>query len=252
MICGLILDISRSRDFSVDRSVLGRALAVYPLMAAKTSHYIGRTYLVTDSPAVKALALQYQTIIVDPHEAPAGSPIAETAIGKAYPLILEDLKRDGETLEFAAIMFTHVPTVTSELIDIGVDTLREFTDADSAVSVSKYNHFNPYAALRETIDRRFEPYLPPAAEAKHDVWYPDWGVAIVRPKNIEDLSKGPSPYPWIGRRVAGLKQWGGGPIDAPWQIAHAEHWLKQHGVPDLSPTMERQPKLQPAPKADRR
>lgn len=248
MICALVLDLNGSQEFRVDRSVLGRALAVYPLMAAKASHYIDRTYLVTDSPEVKALALQYQTIIVDRAE----SRGADASIAKAYPLIVEDLKRDGESLEFAAVMFTHVPTVTSELIDIGVDTLREFADADSAVSVSKYNHFSPYAALRETKDSRFEPYILAEVPPPQDVWYPDWGVAIARPRSLENLAQGPRPYPWLGRRVAGLKQWGGGPIEASWQVAHAEHWLKQHGLSDLSPTMERQPKPQPAPKADRR
>jgi hypothetical protein len=141
--------------------------------------------------------------------------------------------------------------VTSELIDIGVDTLREFEDADSAASVSKYNQFSPYAAMREGKEGRLEPIVPPGAPTG-DVWYPDWGAAVVRPRVLDALAQGPKPYPWLGRRVAPLKQWGGGPVEAPWQVPHAEHWLKKHGVADLSPTMELQPKPQPKPQTERR
>jgi hypothetical protein len=100
VICALVLDLPGPREFTVERSVLGRTLAVYPLMAAKQSHYVERTYLATESPDVKAVALQYDAVIVDAAEAPG----PEAQLEKAYPLLAADLKREDKEAEFVVVM----------------------------------------------------------------------------------------------------------------------------------------------------
>ncbi len=65
MICALVLD-RESPLFTSEKLVFGRPLAVYPLLAADASHNVKRTFLMTDSPAVKTVALQHNTIILDP------------------------------------------------------------------------------------------------------------------------------------------------------------------------------------------
>ena len=51
-------------------------------------------------------------------------------------------------------------------------------------------------------------------------------------------------------KTLALKQWGGGPVDYQWQVPSAEFWLKKHGLSDLTPSRELQPKPQPAPRGN--
>ena len=76
LVCALLVDLDDAADFpGSEGSVLGRPLAAYPLMAARTSAHVRRVYAVTGSPPVKAAALQYDAIIIDP---PAGKPSLES------------------------------------------------------------------------------------------------------------------------------------------------------------------------------
>lgn len=253
MICALVLDLGHPREFPVTRNVLGRALAVYPFMAAKASHHVDRAFLATDSQEVKALALQYETHILAPadQDAPQG---VEASLRHAFAQVVSELKKESETLELLALMFTHVPTVIGETIDSGVEALQARPDADCAASVSRYNQWNPYDARRESKDGWLEPFAVPEENRRDEVWFPDWGVFILRPGWLDTPAKAGARLAWLGKKPLAVKQWGGGPVDFDWQVPQTEHWLKKHGIPDLSPNMEMQPlpKPQAAPKGDRR
>jgi len=201
-------------------------------------------------------ALQHETIIIDSPELPHHGAV-ETPLLHGYRHILKELKAENETLDFLVVMFTHAPNVTGEIIDEGVEALLAKPGINSAVSVSQYNFFNPHAARHETKEGELEPMVP-AGHHRHgpqaDVWYPDWGVFVLRPGCLDHIAHGPAHYPWMGKKSLPLKQWGGAPIEFPWQVPAAEYWLKAHNVSDLSPSLEMQPKPQPkaSPKGDRR
>lgn len=254
MICSLLLDCDDAADFPGNMGVaLGRPFAAYPLLAARACGAVTRHYAVTDSPPVKAAALQYDASIIDPPKAVASvSSRPEQLLRHGAAQIAAELKSDGESLELLVILSAHAPAVTRDLIEEGLEALQTRPELDSAVSVSPYNRWNPFHARRETPKGLLVPYVPPGdAAARGDAWFPDWGVCIIRPKSLEE-AKGDSPAPWMGDNVLPLKQWGGGPIDYHWQVPSLEFWLKKHGFSDLSSSMEMQPKPQLAPKTDRR
>lgn len=253
LVCAVVLDTNHNPEFPAHKPVLGRALASYPIQAAKTSQYVARTYLATDSKDIKAVALQHGIIIIDPPHS-AGAHAVETLLKHSAHHILKELKAESETLEFLVVLFANAPAVTGEIIDAGVEALRDRPEADSAVSVSKYNHLNPYAARRESKEGLLEPYVAYHRESHaHDVWFPNGGVAVLRPRAL-DLNDGPPPHSWLGKKIIPLKETGAGAIDHAWQVPGMEYWLKAHGVSDVSHPMEMQPKPKPqsAPKGDRR
>jgi hypothetical protein len=253
VIVSLMLDLDDAVDFPGNTgTALGRPLAAYPFLAARNTGEVRRYYVVTGSPAVKAVALQNDAVIIDPppvHDAPD----AEAQLRKGLSFILDDLKTDKETVELLAVFFSNAPAVTGGLLEEGIDALRADATLDSAVSVSPFNRWNPFFAKGENASTHLlEPFVPGKADKRGDVWYPDWGVQVLRPKTVEAAAAGTPPFPWLGKKVLPLKQWGGGPIDYQWQIPSAEYWLKKHGYSDLSASMELQPQPKLQPKTDRR
>jgi hypothetical protein len=248
MICALMIDLDDSADFPGNTGVaLGRPFSAYPVIVAKSSAHIQRTYVVTASQPVKGVALQYGSILIDP---PAGeAPSAQALLRHGAALIGKELKEEGGSLELLVVLSANAPALTRELLDAGIEALQARPELDSAVSVSPNRRCSPLYARRQDKDGLLAPYAPPQADADSEVWFPDWGVCVLRPASLEKAA-GPAPLPWLGRKVLPLKQWGGGPIDYHWQVPSLEYWLKKHGFADLSSNLEMQPlpKPQPAPK----
>lgn len=255
MICALILDVEGGREFPASQKLAGRAMAVYPLLAAKASRSLARTYLMTDVREIKDAALQYQPIIIDPPAVP-GPDLIGTLLIHGAEIIAKELKNEGGELSLLALMFTHAPCVTGELIDSGVSLLKEDPQADSALTVSRYNQWHPLNAMRSDSSGGLQPYLPAIKSPLADVWYPDWGLCLLRPRCLKAASTSAPPglTPWLGRKPRAILSQGAGPVVSQWEAPGAELWLKKHGIGDVSQGLEPKPKPkpQPAPKGDRR
>ncbi|MBI3553558.1 MAG: cytidylyltransferase [Elusimicrobia bacterium] len=252
MIYALLLDCEDSADFpNNDGAALGRPLSTYPLMAAKSSSRVARTYAVSSSPPVKSAAAQYGAVLIDP-PAEAADPAshAEHLLRHGWRTIREDLKGESAP-ELLVVLFANCPTVTGALIEEGIEALQTRPELESAVSVSPYNRWNPVNARKIGADGTLEAYAA-GLDGNAESWFPDWGVQVLRPASFAGTGPGQPPFPWLGRKVWPLKQWGGGPVDYQWQIPSAEYWLKKHGAADNSSSLEPQPKPQLAPKPDRR
>ncbi|MCX5796501.1 MAG: hypothetical protein NTY77_13490 [Elusimicrobia bacterium] len=250
LVCALLVDLDDAVDFpGSEGSVLGRPLAAYPLMAARTSAHVRRVYAVTGSPPVKAAALQYDAIIIDP---PAGKPSLEDYLRHGLRQATADLSREDAGLELLVMLFPNAPAVTKDMIDSGVEALLDRPELDSALSVAPLERWSPGLTRQQTSDGLLETFLPPASAAG-PAWHPTWGVTVLRPGNVEPAAGG-GTWPWLGRKVLPIKTWGPGLIDYHWQLPGLEYWLKKNGVPDLSANLERQPlpKPQLSPKGDRR
>lgn len=250
MICALMLDFDDSPDFPKgEGTAFGRPLAAYPLMAAKSSGHIRRHYVLTQAPAVKSVALQYAAHIIDPPPETAKDHCLESFLKHGCRFIKEDLKGEKESLDLLVVLLANAPAVTVEMLDSGLEALQHKPELDSAASVSPFGRLNPFYARREGAGGLLEPYVRHDPQARGEVWYPDWSLQILRPRVLEEMT-GEPPLAWLGRKVFPLKQWGAGPVDYKWQIPALEFWLKKHGVSDLTPNLELQPKpkLQPAPK----
>lgn len=252
MICALLVDPDDSIDFPGNGAeVMGRALAAYPLLAAKGSEHARRLYAQTASDPVRRVAAQLGAIPLDPPPARAdGSrPTDASRVRIGYRQIVEDLKAEKGELELLVLLFAHTGAVSTPLIDAGVQALLDDASLDSAATVSPYNRWNPSRAFREE-GGRLVPYAacPPDGPV---AWFPDWGAAVLRPRVLEKMTMDSPDLSWLGTKILPLKQAGGGPVDYQWQVPKMEYWLKKQGVRD-SPRPEPMPKLAPAPKAERR
>jgi hypothetical protein len=216
-------------------------MMVYPILAAQRSKYVERIYVSTDSPGIKAVALQHGALVIDrPPELCTDQALGEDAFVHGYYVIKEELAAEGQEIELMVLLFCNAPTVTPQAIDQGIEALRATPELDSAVTVSRYNMWSPLRARRIGPDGLLHPFVPfetfgdPSTlscdrDSQGDVYFADMGVSVVRPHCLERLEEGLLPQKWMGQRILPIIQWGGCDVDYPWQVPMVEYWLKSQG-----------------------
>ena len=246
MICALLLGREGSSGFPGKniRPVLGKPLVTYPLRAALTANMVDRTYLSTDSPMLKSIAVEHGARVIDrPAHLASSTALGEHAYVHGYEVIRDELRADGEEVELMVLLFANAATVRPDTIDEGIRVLRAQPDLDSAVTVSCYNMWSPLRARRIGDDGLLHPFVPfetfgdPRTlncdrDSQGDVWFADMGLSIVRPRCLEHLDGGLLPQKWMGQRIHPLRQWGGLDVDYEWQLPQVEFWLRAHGEPE--------------------
>jgi CMP-N-acetylneuraminic acid synthetase len=236
MIAALVIGRAGSVGFKNKnlRPVLGRPLSAYSIMAGVHSRLVDKTYVSTDSEAIAAIGKRYGAeVIMRDAELATHKALSQDAFRNGYEIIQK--KNKPEDVEILALLFCNGATVTPGVIDQGIEILKKNPELDSAATVSRYNMWSPLRAHR-IVDGRLQPFLDPAAfatatcdrDSQGDVYFPDCSVFIVRPRCF-DYSYGVPPFPWMGRHVHPLEQWGGLDVDYEWQMPQVEFWLKQHG-----------------------
>ena len=242
-IAALMLGRGDSRDFPGKNlyQVLGRPLMAYPLLAATHSKYVDRLYVSTDSEEIMAVGRSYGAeIIVRPPELCTREALGDDAFAHGYRVIRDQLAQSGQSVELLVLLFANAATITSALIDQGIEKLHTDLTLDSAVSVSRYNMWGPLRARKLSADGCLRPVVPFEAfgdpstmncdrDSQGDVYFADMGVSVVRPRCLERLSEGLLPQRWMGRRIAPIFSEAGCDVDFLWQIPGVERWLLQHG-----------------------
>ncbi|MDE2491987.1 MAG: hypothetical protein KGM24_14160 [Elusimicrobia bacterium] len=252
MICALLVDPDDAPDFPGGTAeVLGRPLAAYPLLAAKGARYVRRLFVSSASQTVARVAAQLGAVNLTPPQAAGEERLSDEAlIRHGYRQVADDLKTENIPLELLVILFANTGAVSSALIDEGVQAMLDDAALDSAATVSRYDRWNPRRAMREGPDGLLAPYAACVEDAGAP-WFPDWGAVVARPRVLDALTPDSPPLAYLGKRVRPLEQLGGGPIDRQWQVPKLEYWLKKQGVRGTE-APQPIPKLQPAPKTDRR
>jgi hypothetical protein len=221
--------------------VLGRHLVEYPLLAAKNSKKINHIYITTDSERIVEIGKKYGAEIIDrPPELCTAEALGEDVFAHGYDVIKKKALEKGKKVDIVVLLLANAPTVTSEMIDRGIEILVKNPEYDSAVSVSKYNMWSPLRARKIGSDGLLHPFVPFETfgdpdelscdrDSQGDVWYADMGVSIVRSRCLENIEEGLLPQKWMGQKIYPLKQWGGLDVDYDWQIPGVEYWLREHG-----------------------
>jgi CMP-N-acetylneuraminic acid synthetase len=234
MIPALIIGRKGSRVAGKNvRPVLGRPLALYPILAAQHARNVDQVFVSTDCSQLRELAVEHGCIDIErPPELATDSALAEDAFRHGYNTIVTG---SGEPVEMVVLLFANGATIRPGIIDAGIAFLRSNDSFDSAVSVSKYNMFSALRA-RKVENDEVRPFVDPAVfdgascdrDSQGDTYFVDCSVFVVRP-NCFDYEKGEIPFRWIGRRVHPLYQDGGCDVDFEWQFPVVEHFLKVHG-----------------------
>lgn len=248
MICALLLGRGGSTGLPGKNTmaILGRPMMAYPLLAAQRAATVERTYVSTDHPEIAAIGREHGARIIDrPPELCTPEALGEDAYRHGYEVIRDELAGEEHELELLALLFANAPTVSGDLIDAGVATLRADPAMDSAVTVSRYNMWSPLRARRLEADGTLQPFVPfeafgdPATlncdrDSQGDVWFADMGLSIVRPRCLEHMEDGLLPQKWMGRRIAPIESWGGCDVDYAWQVPGVEYWLREHGYDEAT------------------
>lgn len=222
--------------------LLGRPLVAYPLMAANACSFIDQTYVSTDSQDIKDVAVEYGARIIDrPAYLADKAALGEDAYVHAYEVIKKECEAAGETIEQIVLLMANAPTISAEILEEGIQVLRDNPETDSAVTVSCYNMWSPLRARQVDEGGHLQPFVPfetfgdPKTlncdrDSQGDVLFADMGVSIVRPQNLENMEEGLLPQKWMGQNIWPLKNEGGLDVDYDYQMPQAEFWLKKHGV----------------------
>jgi hypothetical protein len=240
MIAALLLGRKGSQGFPGKNTsvVAGHPLAWYPMSTALNTPEVDRVFLSTDDPELMGIA---STLGVETIERPAAlatsSALGDHAFAHGYEVIQK--RYPEETIELLVLLFCNAATITSAAISRGIDILRTDSDADSAVTVSRYNMWSPLRARRVDTDGYLLPFVPfetfgdPKTlncdrDSQGDVFFADMGVSVIRPGNLDRLDDGLLPQRWMGKRIAPIVQTAGCDIDYEWQVAGVEWWIREY------------------------
>ena len=243
MICALMMGKARSRGFPAKntKTVLGRRLCEYPLIACKKSKYVNKIFVSTDSPVIAKIGSKYGAIhIKRPKKLATDKALGDHVYEHGYFEIKKMLNLKESEIEFIVLVMANAATITAKLIDKGIEILRKNKKIDSAVSTSVYNMWSPLRARKINKKNLLESFIPikffgnPKTlncdrDSQGDVHYADMSLSVVRPRCLENLESGLLPQRWMGKKIAPIPSWGGCDVDYDWQIPMVEYWLKKNG-----------------------
>lgn len=201
-------------------------MMAYPILAATHAQAVSATYLSTDSPLMASIAANYgvSTIQRPPELCQPDAAWAEI-IEHGYRAICEH----HSDLEAIAILLCNAPTVTADLIDEGIEKLRDDASLDSVISVTLHAEHHPRYALQARADGLLVPLLADTPLPPDDTaYFGNYDLVLLRPRCIGQASTQHFPVPFMGDRVAPLIHQGYGDIDYPWQVPAVEEWLRRH------------------------
>ena len=239
MICSLIIGRKGSQGFPGKNlyKINDKPISWYPMNAALNTSAIEKNFMSTDDPKLAELADNMGFDII---ERPKYLATPEALGEDAYKHGFEEIcKRLDAIPDLLVLLFCNAPTVTSEQISKGISLLKNNKDADSAVTVSRYNMFSPTRARRISDDGTLQPFIPfeyhPTSQtvncdrdSQGDVWFADVALSVVRPGNFKTLDEGLLPQKWMGKKILPIFNEAGLDIDFEWQIGQLEWWIKNN------------------------
>ena len=135
--------------------------------AANNTSEVDKNFMSTDDPKLAELA---RTMGFDVIERPEYLATPEALGEDAYKHGFEEIsKRLGLIPDLLVLLFCNAPTVTSKQIRQGILLLKNNQDADSAVTVSRYNMFSPTRARRISDDGTLQPFIPFESSSKSTI-----------------------------------------------------------------------------------
>jgi CMP-N-acetylneuraminic acid synthetase len=215
---------------------LGHPMAYYPMVAAKNAKFVDKIFISTDCEVLMQLAKENEIEIIErPDFLCTNQAKGEDAFVHGFE---EIVKREGPQ-ELIVLLHCNAATIHEDMIDQGIQVLKDNAQYDSAVSVSKYNMWSPLRARKINDEGLLDPFVPfetfgdPKTlncdrDSQGDVYYADMSVSIVRPECLAKIDEGLLPQKWMGQKIYPLKQEGACDVDYEFQMGQTEWWLKQN------------------------
>jgi CMP-N-acetylneuraminic acid synthetase len=227
--------------------VFGRPLFAYSLRAAAQVKEIDSIVVSSDDPAIRDYIASrteypYAGKVIRYMERPAYLCSDDAQAGEVYRYVWNELRLQDTALqdyEMLVLLMANAIMVTPEIIQEGITALRTDPSRDAAITVSKYNMWQPTRARYLDAEGFLKPMVTMAGatcdrDSVGDCYFADFGACIVRPRCLEKLD-GLPPQTWLGKTIYPLVQdWPGYDVDFAWQMPYVEHWLQRHGYTELA------------------
>jgi len=139
------------------RPLHGKPLLVWPIDAARSSRYVDRVVVSTDSVEFADIARAHGADV--PTLRPA-ELAADTSPSSAAVLhMLDTLAAQGDTFDYLVLLEPTSPLTEGHDVDAALELLHARRDvADAIVSISELTSAHPAFAVLRTLDGRVEPY----------------------------------------------------------------------------------------------
>ncbi len=97
--------------------------------------------------------------------------------------------------------------------------------------------FSPVRARKLAEDGEMKPFVDLSLldnvssirDSSGSVYFCDLSLQVMSPRAIENVKEGGLPFKWQGKRSKAIITDFGFDVDAEWQVAVIEYWLKKHG-----------------------
>jgi len=225
--------------------ILNRPAMHYPILAAINSKYVDRIFVSSDDECVFGEAAKFNLeLIRRPESLCSDDALFDDALAHAY---FEVKKRLQETPKYVVALMCNAVTVDAELIDSAIELLEENPEADSAVTVSKFNMYSPLRARKINNGKYLMPFVSFDAfgdsaalscdrDSQGDCFFADMSHSVIRSRCLEHLKEGLLPQRWMGQKILPVYNVAGCDIDEPWQVEMSIWWLKVKGfTEELTP-----------------
>ena len=221
------------------RLMLGRPMCEYGFIAGKAAG-VSNLFVSTDSEQIAQVGSKYDAIhIPRPPELATPESLTEDVLKHAYSAICKHLNRSPDVV---ILLFANNPAINIDLINEGIDLLKNDPSLDSAFSVCRYDMFSPQRArkisdsgLIEAFDSRLlDDKVSSIRSSQGGVYFCDLSVQIIRSRCFTQMDTGMQPFQWMGTNSKALFNDFGFDVDSEWQFKVLEYWLTTKGFTETS------------------
>lgn len=208
--------------------ILGRPLAMYPLLAALNATRIDRVLVTTDCPLIQRVAQDIGVEVID-RPAELSRDNSQMVDG-----ILHALSVLGDGVEFLVTMHANCPTHPPGLIDACLTRLEQDPKADAGVSGVVDRSVHPFRTRRLSPDGHLEPWfeIPAGVSSNRQSLEPcvilDGAARAMRVANCFPPD-GQAPFPYLGRRILLEENQDGFDVHDEEDLLRAERYLVREG-----------------------
>ena len=203
-----------------------KPLFLHNIIYALKSSYISNVYISTDDETIMSYKEKYDIKIIErPYE-------LTTDMSAQYDVIVHALheieKQEDKKIDIIVILLGNALGATTEDVDKSIEILINDPEADSCMSVSTFNMFNPFRAYKSAgtyLDTILEQSFM-ANNSQHkdiddkasagDVYFFNGSFWICKRDTVIN-NNGLLPFPWLGNKILYCPQDITMEVDAQWQ-----------------------------------
>lgn len=241
MIYAILIGRKGSKGFKNKNihKIKNKRLFEYPLTQFNKSKYIKEIFISTDCNIIKKYSKKYKAKLIErPKELNTDVALGDDVFRHA---VKEITKLKKKKIKLFVLCFANSPTFTSKMLDEAIKLILSKPEADSIVTVSKYNMWSPLRARKINSKGYLDPFvkfkyfgdpktLNCDRDAQGDVYYADMSFSVVKPRCFKNYNNNLLPQRWMGKKIIPFLSEAGLDIDYNWQLPQVKFWLKKNGV----------------------